>query len=81
MVRTIQAPPMWVGARVCQPQHDLIRHLHPSPVLAMQPHIRVLVVDDSSFFRRALSAEIEKNPLFKIIGSAGDGREAIDKVR
>jgi two-component system, chemotaxis family, protein-glutamate methylesterase/glutaminase len=47
----------------------------------MQNPIRVLVVDDSGLFRRALSAEIEKDPRFKIVGMAADGRAAIEKVR
>lgn len=43
--------------------------------------IRVLVVDDTGFFRRALTAEIEKHPRFTIVGTANDGRAAIAKVR
>lgn len=43
--------------------------------------IKVLVVDDSAFYRKVLSTEIQKNPRFKIVGIAADGREAIALVR
>jgi len=43
--------------------------------------IRVLVVDDSAFFRKTLSAEIMKRPGFLVVGTAIDGRDAVEKVR
>lgn len=43
--------------------------------------IRVLVVDDSAFFRKTLSAEITKRPGFAVVGTAANGREAVEKVR
>lgn len=45
-----------------------------------QPLIRVLVVDDSAFMRGALPPKIEADPRFKVIGTAIDGRDAIDKA-
>ena len=42
--------------------------------------IRVLVVDDSPFFRRAISRMLEKDPEIKVIGFAKDGEEAVQKV-
>ncbi len=42
--------------------------------------IRVLVVDDSPFFRRAISRILEKDPEIKVIGFAKDGEEAVQKV-
>ncbi len=42
--------------------------------------IRVLVVDDSPFFRRAIARILEKDPEIKVIGFAKDGEEAVEKV-
>ncbi len=42
--------------------------------------IRVLVVDDSPFFRRAIARILEKDPEIKVIGFAKDGEEAVQKV-
>lgn len=42
--------------------------------------ITVLIVDDSHFFQRVLSEIINENKLFKVVGIANNGREAIDKV-
>lgn len=42
--------------------------------------IKVLVVDDSSFFRRRVSEIINKSPLLEVIGTASNGQEAIDMV-
>ncbi|AWB67389.1 chemotaxis response regulator protein-glutamate methylesterase [Saccharobesus litoralis] len=39
--------------------------------------IKVLVVDDSSFFRRRVSEIIEQAPELSVIGTAKDGKEAI----
>lgn len=47
----------------------------PSPASGRE--IRVLVVDDSAFMRRALERLIEKMPGVVVAGSAGDGLEAI----
>lgn len=48
--------------------------------IAMTLPIRVLVVDDSAFMRRALSQRIELDPRFKVIGTAEDGQEGVDKA-
>ncbi|WP_022940730.1 protein-glutamate methylesterase/protein-glutamine glutaminase [Psychromonas hadalis] len=42
--------------------------------------IKVLVVDDSSFFRRRVSEIINKSPALEVIGTANNGQEAIDMV-
>ena len=39
--------------------------------------IRVLVVDDSSFMRTALSMMLEKSPDIRVVGTARDGQEAL----
>jgi two-component system chemotaxis response regulator CheB len=44
------------------------------------PLIRVLVVDDSPFMRGVLPAKIEADPRFKVVGTANNGREAIEKT-
>jgi two-component system, chemotaxis family, protein-glutamate methylesterase/glutaminase len=42
--------------------------------------IRVLVVDDSAFMRKALAKEINADPRFEVVGSACDGREGVQKA-
>ena len=43
--------------------------------------IRILVVDDSAFMRKALSMMLESDPTIKVIGTARDGEEGIEKVK
>lgn len=45
-----------------------------------QPLIRVLVVDDSPFMRGVLPPKIEGDPRFKVIGTAVDGLDAVEKA-
>jgi two-component system chemotaxis response regulator CheB len=42
--------------------------------------LKVLVIDDSAFHRRTLTRIIGAAPEFEVIGTAGDGEEAIKKV-
>jgi two-component system, chemotaxis family, protein-glutamate methylesterase/glutaminase len=42
--------------------------------------IRVLVVDDSGFFRRRIVEILEADPSLQVVGTAANGREAIQKV-
>lgn len=42
--------------------------------------IKVLVVDDSSFFRRRLTEIIAADPELTVIGTANNGKEAIEKA-
>jgi len=42
--------------------------------------LKVLVIDDSAFHRRTLTRIIAAAPEFEVIGTAGDGEEAIKKV-
>lgn len=44
------------------------------------PLIRVLVVDDSPFMRGVLPPKIESDPRFKVIGTASNEREAVEKT-
>ena len=41
---------------------------------------RVLVVDDSGFFRRRVKEILDEDPLLTVIGDAANGQEAIDKA-
>jgi two-component system chemotaxis response regulator CheB len=47
-------------------------------VAVIQKAIRILVVDDSAFMRKALSMMLESDPGIKVIGTARDGEEAIE---
>ncbi len=52
----------------------------PSVASAM-PRIRVLIVDDHMLLRDGLGALLELAPDIEVVGEAGNGREALDKVR
>ncbi|NTU59468.1 MAG: chemotaxis response regulator protein-glutamate methylesterase [Deltaproteobacteria bacterium] len=43
--------------------------------------IRILVVDDSIFMRKALTKMLEADPEIRVVGQARDGIEALEKVR
>jgi len=43
--------------------------------------INVIVVDDSAFMRKSLSIMLESDPQIKVIATARDGKEAIEKIR
>ncbi|MES2871244.1 MAG: chemotaxis response regulator protein-glutamate methylesterase [Pseudomonadota bacterium] len=42
--------------------------------------VKVLVVDDSGFFRRRVSEILSADPTIKVIGTASNGKEAIDQA-
>jgi len=42
--------------------------------------VRVLVVDDSRFFRRRVTEMLESDPQIKVIDSAENGLEAVSKA-
>lgn len=42
--------------------------------------IRVLVVDDSAFMRKAIEIILQKDPEIKVVGQAGSGLEALDLI-
>lgn len=42
--------------------------------------IRVLVVDDSAFMRKAIEIILQKDPEITVVGFAGDGKEALELV-
>lgn len=43
--------------------------------------VRVLIVDDSGFFRRRLTEILNDDPLIEVIGAAVDGKEAIAQAK
>ena len=43
--------------------------------------IRVLVVDDSAFARQALLRMLKTDPEIEVVGMAGDGKEALERIR
>ncbi len=43
--------------------------------------IKVLVVDDSAFMRRAITSMLQEDPEIKVIGTARDGLEAVQMVQ
>ena len=43
--------------------------------------VNVLVVDDSAFVRRSLTAILEKDKDIKVVAAAGNGEEAIEMAR
>lgn len=45
----------------------------------MHPH-KVLIVDDSAFMRRLISDLIREDPQFEVVGTARNGKEALDKL-
>ena len=42
--------------------------------------IRVLIVDDSAFMRKAIEIILQKDPEIKVVGQAGDGKEALEML-
>ncbi|WP_243545867.1 protein-glutamate methylesterase/protein-glutamine glutaminase [Pseudodesulfovibrio tunisiensis] len=43
--------------------------------------IKVLVVDDSAFMRKAISTMLDKDPGIRVVGTARNGEEGLDMVR
>lgn len=47
----------------------------------MERRIRVLVVDDSAFMRKALKRMLESDPSIEVAATASDGKEGYEKVK
>ncbi len=43
--------------------------------------IRIVVVDDSAFMRKALSMMLESDPAIKVVGTANNGEDGIARVQ
>jgi two-component system chemotaxis response regulator CheB len=48
--------------------------------MSTQRIVRVLVVDDSAYVRKVVSEMLSRSPLVQVVGTARDGREALDRV-
>ncbi len=46
----------------------------------LRQKVRVLIVDDSAFARRTLTKILERDSRIDVIGTAWDGKEALDKI-
>ncbi len=46
---------------------------------ALRP-IRVLVIDDSAYSRQVIARILDSSPLVEVVGTAGDGEEALRKT-
>lgn len=46
-----------------------------------RPRIRILIVDDQSLFRTGIASLLSSEPGMSVVGTARDGREAIERVR
>lgn len=53
----------------------------PPPSPAVTAQIGVLVVDDSPFMRQALSRLISSDPSLKVLGTAKDGKDGLEKAK
>ncbi|MDB4896090.1 MAG: cheB, partial [Firmicutes bacterium] len=47
----------------------------------MTRQVRVLVVDDSAFMRKVLTDLLQADPSVTVIGTARDGRDAVEKSK
>jgi two-component system, chemotaxis family, protein-glutamate methylesterase/glutaminase len=47
----------------------------------MSKIINIIVVDDSAFMRKSLSMMLESDPQIKVVATARDGKEGIEKIR
>ena len=43
--------------------------------------IKVVVIDDSAFMRKALAAMLSKDPEIEVVGAARDGEEGLEMIR
>jgi DNA-binding NarL/FixJ family response regulator len=47
----------------------------------MNKHVRIVVVDDHSLFRRGLVSLLGEIPEFEVVGEAGDGKDALKVIQ
>ncbi len=47
----------------------------------MSKTIHVIIIDDSAFMRKSLSLMLESDPQIKVVATARNGREGIEKIR
>src|SRR5476651_847079 len=56
------------------------RAVMPAPPNGVFMAVKVLVVDDSGFFRRRVSEILSADPTIQVVGTATNGKEAIDQA-
>jgi len=67
--------------RVCNPAGLTdSRKLHTMATKTMKK-IKVLVVDDAAFMRRAVTDILETDPMIQVIGTAVDGMDGLEKIK
>ncbi|MFN3134307.1 MAG: chemotaxis response regulator protein-glutamate methylesterase [Candidatus Kryptonium sp.] len=49
--------------------------------MSINGEIKVLVVDDSAFMRKSIAMMLESDPQIKVVATARDGLEAIEKIK
>ena len=49
--------------------------------MSSETKIRVVIVDDHAIVREGIAEVLEQSGEFEVVGQAGDGEEAVDKVR
>ena len=49
--------------------------------ICMSGTISVVIVDDSAFMRKSLAMLLESDPAIKVVATARDGKEGIEKIR
>ena len=50
-------------------------------ITPIRQSIKVLIVDDSAFMRKAIRQILESDPLIKVIGTARNGEDALEKLK
>ena len=48
---------------------------------SMKEYIRVLIVDDALFMRKAITEILQGDPVLKVVGTARDGLEGLEKIK
>jgi two-component system chemotaxis response regulator CheB len=48
--------------------------------MTSNPHIRVLVVDDSAYIRKVVKEMLSRSPAIEVVGTARDGEDALEQV-
>ena len=49
--------------------------------MQMKAKIKVLVVDDAAFMRKAVTELLESDPELEVVGSAKDGFDGLEKIK
>lgn len=43
--------------------------------------IKLLIVDDSAYIRKVLTQIVSRSPFIEVVGTATNGKEALEKVK